>query len=174
MKLAHFTYVKAFGPEARIYKRQVLELLRKPLATRMELAPSQQGEWNFLDGVINSTNRKGNKPTKLSWHPWSGELLLGYNENHVDTIDRDGSHPYDAYVRAEIKRGRGRIICGPWLPNEHFPSPEIIDYVEDDAQKACFRTLRQFKTVLRPKLPEDEQLEIFAEEACYEISSQMW
>lgn len=105
---------------------------------------------NILDSTVQFTD--GEMAQKFSWHPTSGEFLLGRpGENHAVTIRSYGSHPFDEYVRGIVLRDQKTIATRPWVPDFSFAmtgDPEedraqqyMAEQASAESQEACRRAL---------------------------------
>ena len=128
------------------------------LSNQMKLAPKQQDVWTWSDDIVSST-REGNRPDKFSWHPLTGEVVLTYQDNHADDINRYGTGLDAEYLRFYARRN-GQIQTSPWNPLY-----DDLDYYEleefaANIQQGCYICAEHFKDLLEPLLPDGYDVDL--------------
>lgn len=101
---------------------------------------------------MGSTDQDDLPPTKLSWHPLSGETILtAAGGNHVDDINRSGQHPDHEYLRGYVWHDNGQTVeISPWNPLFEDLDHHDLQQLEDEIQSACFAVADHFKNLLEP------------------------
>jgi len=148
-------------PPCRPLAKQIVALLRRKFrspsfSSEISVPEKNAQQWeinshNILESTVQFTD--GETVQKFSWHPTSGEFLLGRpGEQHAVTIRAYGGHPFDEYVRGIVLHDQKTIATRPWAPDFGFGmttgDPEedraqqyMADQASAESQEACRRAL---------------------------------